>query len=60
MADADLSTSYAGDVGRAVVINRFQAFPQANVDRSYITTTTQPITRYQRQLKTAAANEWPR
>jgi hypothetical protein len=23
-------------------------------------TTTQPITRYQRQLKTAAANEWPR
>jgi hypothetical protein len=25
-----------------------------------VTTTTQPITRYQRQLKTAAANEWPR
>ena len=27
---------------------------------AYTATTTQPITRYQRQLKTAAANEWPR
>jgi hypothetical protein len=27
---------------------------------AYNVTTTQPITRYQRQLKTAAANEWPR
>ena len=27
---------------------------------AYTPTTTQPITRYQRQLKTAAANEWPR
>jgi hypothetical protein len=27
---------------------------------AYTVTTTQPITRYQRQLKTAAANEWPR
>lgn len=27
---------------------------------AYIPTTTQPITRYQRKLQTAAANEWPR
>jgi hypothetical protein len=27
---------------------------------AYTATTTQPITRYQRQLKTAAVNEWPR
>jgi hypothetical protein len=27
---------------------------------AYTATTTQPITRYQRLLKTAAANEWPR
>jgi len=37
--------------------------PQAEIrsaTTAYTPTTTQPITRYQRQLKTAAANEWPR
>ena len=33
---------------------------QRSFATAYTATTTQPITRYQRQLKTAAANEWPR
>lgn len=33
---------------------------QRSFATAYTATTTQPITRYQRLLKTAAANEWPR
>jgi len=33
---------------------------QRSAATAYTPTTTQPITRYQRQLKAAAANEWPR
>jgi hypothetical protein len=33
---------------------------QRSFATAYTPTTTQPITRYQRLLKTAAANEWPR
>ena len=33
---------------------------QRSFATAYTATTTQTITRYQRQLKTAAANEWPR
>jgi hypothetical protein len=33
---------------------------QRSFATAYTATTTQPITRYQRQLETAAANEWPR
>jgi hypothetical protein len=33
---------------------------QRSAVTAYTATTTQPITNYQRQLKTAAANEWPR
>jgi hypothetical protein len=65
----DASTGNAvdlvGNVTASTTISTSISLWQAQLEqRSFVTaptvTTTQPITRYQRQLKTAAANEWPR
>ena len=47
-------------LGTETVNILFQQYEQRSSATAYTATTTQPITRYQRQLKTAAANEWPR
>ena len=49
----------ADDSPATVTISKFQ-FELRSFATAYTATTTQPITNYQRQLKTAAANEWPR
>ena len=51
--------SYTGDGTSSLVIWGAQLEQRSSVT-AYNVTTTQPITRYQRLLKTAAANEWPR
>jgi len=65
----DASTGNAvdlvGNVTASTTISTSISLWQAQLEqRAFVTaptvTTTQPITRYQRQLKTAAANEWPR
>jgi hypothetical protein len=56
---ATRTPSYAGQVTADVQVIRAQ-LEQRSSATAYTATTTQPITRYQRQLKTAAANEWPR
>jgi hypothetical protein len=47
-------------LGTETVNILFQQYEQRSFATAYTATTTQPITRYQRLLKTAAANEWPR
>jgi hypothetical protein len=51
--------TFTGDGTSAIQIWGAQ-IEQRSFATAYTPTTTQPITRYQRQLKTAAANEWPR
>jgi hypothetical protein len=51
--------TFTGDGTSAIQIWGAQ-LEQRSFATAYTATTTQPITRYQRQLKTAAANEWPR
>jgi hypothetical protein len=51
--------SYAGDITKGIYLWGAQAERRSTLT-AYTATTTQPITRYQRLLKTAAANEWPR
>jgi hypothetical protein len=51
--------SFAGVDGSGILAWGDQ-IEQRSFATAYTPTTTQPITRYQRQLKTAAANEWPR
>jgi roadblock/LC7 domain-containing protein len=59
IASADNTRIYTGDGTSGIFIWGAQ-LEQRSFATAYTATTTQPITRYQRQLKTAAANEWPR
>jgi hypothetical protein len=58
-ADADNTTTATTSGTDGVAVYGAQ-LEQRSFATAYTPTTTQPITRYQRQLKTAAANEWPR
>jgi hypothetical protein len=58
-ADADNTTTATTSGTDGVAVYGAQ-LEQRSFATAYTATTTQPITRYQRQLKTAAANEWPR
>ncbi len=51
--------TFTGDGTSAIQIWGAQ-LEQRSSPTAYTATTTQPITRYQRRLLTAAANEWPR
>jgi len=58
-ASAGTGANYTGTTGNSLYLWGAQV-EQRSSATAYTATTTQPITRYQRQLKTAAANEWPR
>jgi hypothetical protein len=58
-ADDGTGISYAGDITKGLYVWGAQA-EKRSFATAYTPTTTQPITRYQRLLETAAANEWPR
>jgi hypothetical protein len=59
-SDSSARFSSLNAVGTETIILWAGQVEKRSFATAYTATTTQPITRYQRQLKTAAANEWPR
>jgi hypothetical protein len=61
VASASATRREAFNAAGTETVDIFQSqIEQRSFATAYTATTTQPITRYQRLLKTAAANEWPR